>query len=116
MEIVSLILKIIIYRAIGSPRNVKYSVDGLYARYKRRLKGDMNMLLNNLTKTFEGLGMLHYASSKSTVSFSDQCKDVLTGVSCIGGKIVHSKIKIERIIKIIRNETILFINRSKYII
>ena len=32
----------------------------------------MNRLQKSLTTTFEGLGMLHYASNKSTVSLEEQ--------------------------------------------
>ena len=53
----------------------------------------MDRLSNNITATFEVLGILHYFSNKSTVSFVDQCKDILIEASCIEDKIGHSKMK-----------------------
>ena len=49
----------------------------------------MNSLSKNIKTTWEGLGMLHYASNKSTVSFSQQWKDILIEASRIAGKIGH---------------------------
>ena len=49
----------------------------------------MNSLSKSLTTTCEVLGMLHYASNKSTVSFSQQWKDILIEASRIAGKIGH---------------------------
>ena len=60
MTIVSLTLKIGIYRSIGSPGQVKYVVDGLNTRYKSHLRGKINIISNNITTTCDGLGMLHY--------------------------------------------------------
>ena len=53
----------------------------------------MNRLSNNITTTYEGIDMIHFASSKSTDSFEDKCKYILTDTSSISGKIVHSKMK-----------------------
>ena len=46
---------------------------------------DMNLsevsneeVIKIITTTFECLGMLHYASNISTVSFAEQCKVILT--------------------------------------
>ena len=85
--IVSLTLYIIIDREFFSPGHGKYIVDGI----NKIEKG--NSLSKLLTITFEGLGMLHYACSISTVIFAKQCKDILTESSHIEGKNVHSKIK-----------------------
>ena len=38
----------------------------------------MNSLSNNLTTTCGFLGILNYESSKSTVNFAYQCKDIFT--------------------------------------
>ena len=46
-----------------------------------------------LPQLLKVLGMLHYFSSMSTVSFVYQCKDILTEALCIADKIGHPKIK-----------------------
>ena len=52
----------------------------------------MNRSPKNITTTCEGLGILHSASNKPTVSFSEQCKQILTESSLIAGKVGHYKI------------------------
>ena len=37
--------------------------------------------------------MLHSTSNKSTVSFEEKCKNILTEDYCISGKYYHSKMK-----------------------
>ena len=46
-----------------------------------------------LTTACEGLVMLNYASNKSTVSFSEKCKDLFTEASYIKGIVVRTKLK-----------------------
>ena len=53
----------------------------------------MNMLLKSLTTTCEGIGMIHYVSNKSTISFSEYWKYILTESSRIAGKVGHYKVK-----------------------
>ena len=70
MTIVSLTLKIGIYRLIGSPDHEKYVVDGLNKIDKSYRREKLNRLSKSITTTCEGLGMLNYAYTKSTVSFA----------------------------------------------
>ena len=86
-------MRISIYRAIGAPGNGKYVVDVINSSNKRYLREQMNRLTNNITTTFEGIGILHSASIRSTISFEDTCKYLLIEASCVAGKIIHQKIK-----------------------
>ena len=63
-----LTLKIIIYWEIFTLGNGKYSADGLNTR-DNVFEGEMNRPSNNLTTQFEGIGIIHYASYGSAVSF-----------------------------------------------
>ena len=56
--------------------------------------------------------MIHSSSNKLTINFVQQCKDILTEVSRISGKVGHSKMK-KKTIKIISIDTILFIKKKE---
>ena len=75
--------------------------------------GKINRLSKNLTTTFEGLGMLNYDSVGLDVSFSDQCRYILSKDFHMADKIGHSKMKNERIIKIVSKYTIFFRNKKE---
>ena len=53
----------------------------------------MNRLSKSLTTTCEDLGMLNFASNKSTADFVEQYKGLLTAASLIVSSVGHSKIK-----------------------
>ena len=71
MKIIFLTLKINIYRSSGALLYGKDAVDDQNARDKRYPKEQMNRLSKILTKNREVLGMLHYTSNISTVSFEE---------------------------------------------
>ena len=52
-----------------------------------------NRLSKSLTTNCEDLDILHYFYNKSSVSFTEQYKDILTEASHIAGRIDHHKIK-----------------------
>ena len=66
----SLTLKISIDRSIVAPVHWGNVLDGISARYKRYLRGEINRLLIILTTPFKVIGMLHSDSNKSIVSFA----------------------------------------------
>ena len=59
----------------------------------RDIRGKQNGSSKMLTTAFEGLVILNYASNKSTVSFSEKCKDLFTEASYIKGIVVRTKLK-----------------------
>ena len=89
-KIVSLTLKISTDKEIGEPGNGGNYLDGLNERDKMYLRQQMNGFSDNITKTCEGIGMLHSASNKSTVFFRAFFK---SEDSRIAVKIGHYKIK-----------------------
>ena len=104
--IVLLVFKISIYRSIRAPGHCKYDVYGLNSRDKKYLREQMNRPSKSITKNCEGLGMLHSTSNSSTISFSEQCKYILTE-DCLG-KIVHYKTKKDKTLKGLKTDNILF--------
>ena len=86
-------MKISIDRTIGDPGHGKDVVNGLNERDKRCCGGWMNRLSKNISTAWYGLGMRYPSLIRSVVSFTDQCKVILTEVLRIAGKIGHSKIK-----------------------
>ena len=71
-----LTLKIIVDVEIGAPVNGEDAVDGINSIDKNHLREEKN-IIKNITPNREGLGMIEYASNKTTISSVQQCKKFL---------------------------------------
>ena len=60
---------------------------------KRYLREQINRLSKIVTRTREGLGVIHSALTEWTVSFEYQWKVIFTEATCIAGKLGNTKIK-----------------------
>ena len=79
MTMFSLILKITIYRAIGTPSHGKDVLGGSNTRDKRFMRVKI-ISYQKLTTTCEYLVMLRYYSTKPPVSFSEQFKEIFNRI------------------------------------